>query len=338
MKTQDRTKVALFVSLSVMFSLLGYYLPQWFGMGADNMFRPLIQLLFYSWGPALAVMFLINLMYGGDLASLGFSRKKMTFKWLFRAMFAPLAFVGALLGLVFVLGNMLHLPGFGFVVFENQMLSADAAPLLGTLQSFDWIGPMMPQELWIMVALVLVLGTIWGSTVSLLFNLSEELGFRGFLLRELQPMGFVGSNFVIGLLQGIWYIPLLMLTVPDLFGTYIWYVPATIGYSIAVAFPAAYFSLKGKSIYTSAIFIGVLNIVGQVSYFFIWGEESLMASPRGLAGMLILLAATYLIIRWDKDFVEQFASLRYAPEPGPEAEIEADIAEEDEAEENDPTE
>jgi len=326
MKNHDRLKIALFVSLSVMFSLIGFHVPAWMGMAADNLFTPFVQLLFYSWGPALAVMFLINLMYGGDLASLGFSRKKMTFKWLFSAMAAPIAFVLSMIGLVFILGNLFHLPGFGQVIFSET--SINTVPLLNVLESFGDVNAMMPQEMWITAGLILLLGTIWGATISLLFNLSEELGFRGFLLRELQGMGFIGSNFIIGALQGIWYLPLLMLSVPDLFGANIWYVPTTIGYSIALAFPAAYLSLKGKSIYTSAIFIGILNIVGQLTYFFIWGEEVLLASPRGLTGMLILLGATYLILRWDKDFVDNYASLRYEPEA---SEIEEIPIEEEEA-------
>lgn len=318
-----------------MFSLLGYHLPNWLGMAEDSMFGPMLQLLLYSWGPAIAVLFLVNMMYGGDLASLGLSRKKMTFKWLFSAMLAPIGFVIAMIGLVFILGNLFHIPGFGLVVFSESSLGT--VPVLNLVQSFGDIGSMMPQEMWMMAGLVLVLGTIWGATISLLFNLSEELGFRGFLLRELQDMGFIGSNFVIGALQGIWFLPLLIVSVPDIFGANIWYIPATIGYSVALAFPAAYLSLKGKSIYTSAIFIGVLNIIGQLTYFFIWGEEVLLASPRGLTGMLILLAATYMILRWDKDFVDNYASLGYVAEPSPEEinleEEEIEVEEEDDDQE-----
>ncbi len=312
MRNHDRLKIALFLGLSLVFSVIGYNVPDWFGMEAENIFRPFVQLLFYSWGPALAVMFLINLMYGGDISSLGFSRKKMTFKWLFTAMGAPIIFVLSMIGLVFILGNLLHLPGFGQVIFSES--SINTVPVINLLGSLGDIKAMMPQEMWITAGLVLVIGTIWGATISLLYNLSEELGFRGFLLRELQSLGFMGSNFIIGTLQGIWLLPLLFMSAPNIVAENIWYIPTVIGYSIALAFPAAYLSLKGKSIYTSAIFIGVLNIVGQLTYFFIWGEEVLIASPRGLTGMIILLAATYLILRWDKDFVDNYASLRFSPE------------------------
>ena len=55
-------------------------------------------------------------------------------------------------------------------------------------------------------------GAALGFLVSASFMLSEELGFRGYLLPRLMQLGATRALLLSGLLQGIWHLPLMLLT------------------------------------------------------------------------------------------------------------------------------
>lgn len=58
----------------------------------------------------------------------------------------------------------------------------------------------------------IVVGSIVGILVSSPLTLSEELGFRGYLLPRLMHLGTTRALLFSGLLHGIWHLPLLLLT------------------------------------------------------------------------------------------------------------------------------
>jgi len=58
----------------------------------------------------------------------------------------------------------------------------------------------------------IVVGSIVGILVSSPLTLSEELGFRGYLLPRLMQLGTRRALLLSGLLHGIWHLPLLLLT------------------------------------------------------------------------------------------------------------------------------
>jgi membrane protease YdiL (CAAX protease family) len=331
MKSLDYTKIASFLFLSIAFSVLGLYLPGWMGMDTspESIFGQLLQILLYGWGPGLAVMVMTNVWGRGSLAAYGWSRKKLTFRWLLTSIAAPYGVGLAVLGLVFLLGNVIGLPGFGKVIMFDPAGLYDLSPYFATFFGYSNPGLMMPDELKTAIVLIFIISLIAGPTISLLFNLGEELGFRGFLVRETQALGFMGSNLIVGLIQGIWTLPLFIYAMPDLGAISLNLVLVTFGYFVALAFPMAYFSLKSGSIYSSAIFVSVFSFVNTLSVFFIWGEDPYLAGPKGLIGILVLLAITFFIIRWDSQFVENYADLRFVEE-----EKEIPISDEDEELEN----
>ncbi|MEM7655328.1 MAG: CPBP family glutamic-type intramembrane protease, partial [Bacteroidota bacterium] len=226
----------------------------------------------------------------------------------------PVGIIFGTVGIVFLLGNLLHLPGFGEVIFGQEILLHKGEVLevfraLGILPDRlnPEVGPMMPQEIWVLWFIVLVFGLIGGATVNLLFNIGEEVGWRGFMLVETKSLGFLGSNLIIGGIWGVWMLPLyLMSSGKSLMAMGMWEVMAIVGFAIAIAFPMAYFSIKTRSIYASATFHGVLNNITMLSAFFIWGENELLGSVKGLAGMFVLLLITFLIIRYDQRFVDKY--------------------------------
>ena len=317
-KAEYRNRILFFLVLTTVFSLLGLYVPDWFGMDPNAITTPFVKLLLYSWGPGLAVLVMRRGMEGRSMERYGWSRKHMTFRWWFTAMFLPFFVIMGILGLTFVLGNVFHLPGFGQVVLGDSAfgheLSLWFSPYWEMLQN----NIMMPNEYWVLVVLILVFGTILGATTNLFFNLGEELGWRGFMVREMRQYGFIGSNFVIGGLQGLWTLPLIFHFLPDVGDQLFQSIFVMVGYSVSVAFVLAYLSLKSKSVYTSAIFSGVMNNIGAVTFFFIWGEDPLIGSAKGLIGMFVMLGITFLILRLDPEFVANYQKLSYGDADDPE--------------------
>jgi len=64
------------------------------------------------------------------------------------------------------------------------------------------------------VGMVLI-GLVMGPTVNVIGGLGEEIGWRGFLYKELGTLGFWRCSLVTGLLWALWHVPLLFEGYPD---------------------------------------------------------------------------------------------------------------------------
>ena len=58
--------------------------------------------------------------------------------------------------------------------------------------------------------LTIVTGMMAGITVNALAAFGEELGWRGFLLREFKALGFTRASLFIGIIWGVWHTPLIL--------------------------------------------------------------------------------------------------------------------------------
>jgi len=58
--------------------------------------------------------------------------------------------------------------------------------------------------------IVLIQGLIAGITVNAVAAFGEELGWRGFLLREFRHLGFWRASLLIGFVWGVWHAPVIM--------------------------------------------------------------------------------------------------------------------------------
>lgn len=317
------SKIFLFLGLTFGLGMLSLYLPALL-LEDGSILEPLLKLLFYCWTPAAAAIITQKYMYKGSMARYGWNRKHFSFSWIALALFLPIGIIAGTIAMVFVLGNVMRLPGFGEVIMGQgwqaielfqHSLSVEMGVTGGLIGDFLYqaaslVRVQMPPEMWAIFTLILVVGIIGGTTVNLLFNVGEEVGWRGFMLVETKSLGFMGSNFIIGTLWGLWYVPLLFdlssmnaAVMSDIF--------ALVGYSVSLSFLMAYLSVKTRSIYASATFHGVLNNIAILSMFFIWGENPLIGSVKGLAGMFVFLGLTFLIIRFDKAFVDSYRESVY---------------------------
>lgn len=303
------TKITAFLALTLGFVWLSIFLANMLNISEMGM---IAMSLFHLWAPGFAAIIVQKWVYQEPLSNYGMSRKGFGPKWIVTSVFGPYALVLIVLSIVFLFGNLLNVPGFGFVVFEAELatLSYQIAALIGSIfPNFTHI--MMPQEFWILIFILLIGGFLLGPTLGLITSFGEELGWRGLMLEETKSLGFLGSNLIIGLLWALCFIPQVLRT-PEISGSELYLsVLAFLGYSVSFSFPLAYMARKSASLFGTAIFRGVFNIISPVTFFFIWGEDPIIGSINGLVGMLIFLSITFIIIRYDPEFVENYANMSY---------------------------
>ncbi|MEM7371676.1 MAG: CPBP family intramembrane glutamic endopeptidase [Bacteroidota bacterium] len=312
------SKILLFLGLTFGLSILSLFIP---GMILENgsILEPILKLMLYCWAPAGAAILTQKYIYKGSMARYGWNRKRFSFSWIGLTLLLPVGVVFGTVLTVFIMGNVLRLPGFGEVIMGAGLMPFGKASiftgidgLVGDVMQVMLIPEIqMPAEIVPLFVMILIGGIIGGTTINLLFNVGEEVGWRGFMLSETKSMGFMGSNLIVGSLWGMWYIPLLFdlssLNSTAILGDLL----ALVGYSVSLAYVLAYLSIKTRSVYASATFHGVLNNISLLSFFFIWGENPLFGSIKGLAGMFVFLFLTFLIIRFDKPFIEKYREWVY---------------------------
>jgi len=154
--------------------------------------------------------------------------------------------------------------------------------------------PSGPLGVLALAALTLGLGV----TVNAVFALGEELGWRGYLLWELAPLGFWRASGVIGVFWGVWHAPVILdgYNYPSfpLVG-----VVAMTAATVAFSPLYSYLVVRARSVLAAAFFHGVFNASAGtlLAYTTASGpaRSELVASPVGLAGISAFVLATLVV-------------------------------------------
>ncbi len=123
----------------------------------------------------------------------------LRFRWSGWLVFAWLLPLGVVLG---ALGAGLLLPGTAYssgLAGLGEHFELTASQLAQARRS---VGPLGPP--WTL----LVQGLLLGPTLSAIAGLGEEAGWRGLLHGELRELGFWRESALVGLLWGLWHVPL----------------------------------------------------------------------------------------------------------------------------------
>lgn len=311
------SKIGVFLVLAFGLSWLGLKLPDiW--LADQPITQLLVQLLAYSWGPALATLITQRYIFQGSMARYGWNRKRYSFNWILVSLLIPLGLVLATVGAIAIGGNLLHIPAFGEIAlqqtqefFNRPEIPMTGQEILSYISAIEFLPLEREDGFWTLLMLGIVLAMVGGASLNLLFNVGEEVGWRGFMIAETRSMGFMGSNLVIGVLHGLWQLPLVFH-----FGAFLGIdslvdILSIVGFSISMAYPMAYLAMKTRSIYASATFLGVFNNLSQLTLLFIVMGNPYIASTRGLIGMMLLMGVTYLIIRRDSKFIDRYQDFAY---------------------------
>jgi membrane protease YdiL (CAAX protease family) len=133
----------------------------------------------------------------------------------------------------------------------------------------------------------LLFGLLAGPTGNAVFGLGEEVGWRGFLQRELAPLGFWRASGVIGLVWGLWHAPIILL------GPYFPQHPvAGVGmmtaFTLLIAPVFSYVRLKSGSVLAAAVLHGSCNATGWLSISLVQGGDDLTTGLLGVPGLIVL--------------------------------------------------
>ncbi len=134
-------------------------------------------------------------------------------------------------------------------------------------------------------------GLFAGLTANAVAAFGEELGWRGFLMSNLAPLGFWKSSLLIGVIWGLWHTPLIL-------HGYNYPQHPKIGVFMMIAFCMfytpliCYLRLKSKSVIAAAIMHGTINGTYQLSIAFLFGGDDLTKSIMGFPGIALLVVIT----------------------------------------------
>lgn len=141
----------------------------------------------------------------------------------------------------------------------------------------------------ILLAIQLAFALTLAPFINLLFAMGEELGWRGFLLPQLMPLGEWKALLLSGAIWGIWHAPAIVLhghNFPE--HPYLGVLVMTIGCMLlGVLFGWLY--LKTKSPWAPALAHGAFNAIAPAAILFLKPEGLDMAlggNPLGLAGWI----------------------------------------------------
>ncbi len=289
----------------------------WYSMQIFNpepIWVKLILAFAYIWGPGIAAITTHTFIHGESLSTIGYARKSIGWKQWLMSRLGPVVVLIFTLAIIYVLGNIFNIPGFGKVIFSYENQDGPTWINFNVLRGFDFLSfPLVvPYSLtkWQFLGLFILLSVVLGSTVMAFVLRGQELAWRGFLIKELSSKGFLGSNLIIGSIWAIWSLPpLLASNLPG--GETVYHALYLFGYCISISFPLAYMSLNSKSVRTTSVFRGILGILGALIFFMTWDTDMNMGGITGMAGMWIFLIATFIILINDTKFVDNYSQLDF---------------------------
>jgi membrane protease YdiL (CAAX protease family) len=209
-------------------------------------------------------------------------------RWIVIALFSPIVWTMLTILVSFLLiKNISFNPHLTGAVEINDDISLYYKPGIISHISFDPLGTLI-------VTLFQGLGQAWA--YSMLFALGEELGWRGYLLKKVEYLGFWKSVFIIGPIWGLWHYPLILqgYNYPSnpLLG-----VPMMMLACTAITPFMIYLRKKSNSIWAPALFHGSFNSLGVIAFMPIHGTTSTFFV--GFLGLSGILAAIILFFVFD---------------------------------------
>jgi len=271
---EKKGKVAVFLAIVAVVTLFLWGFSSLLGT------KLIVLSPFYMFIPFVATV-LTCLVYKIPVGSLALIAKPN--RWFLVAWLLP-----ALLS-ISTLGVSLLLPG------------VDYSPSMEGVSRYYSVSPSVAPEQFTLLGLpplisVLLMGLVAGPTINALFAFGEEIGWRGFLYRELAQLGFWKLSYVTGVIWGIWHAPLILhgLNYPQ---------HPVEGIGMMVVFTTllspllSSIRMKTKSVVGAAITHGTVNAVAGISVAFAKGGSDLIVGLTGLSGFIVLSIVNLVLFK-----------------------------------------
>lgn len=268
----------LYLYLGLTFALSWAYGFGYFALGGSLTavsFLPFVSS--YMFIPAITAVLLQKLVYKAPLSDIGLRWRWN--RWLPIAAVIPFLF----LLLTIAIGGLL--PGMRWATVDEiagVLLTAVPPEQAATLQALGFLLPL------ILLGGGFVSAIIAAFTINGLFALGEELGWRGLLYEELIHVGFWRSSLVIGILWGLWHLPIIA-------NGYNYPQHPTAGIFMMMLFTIGLTPLhlfvreKAGTVLAAAVMHGSVNALGGLGVLYTRGGSDLTNGITGAAGLLALI-------------------------------------------------
>lgn len=187
--------------------------------------------------------------------------------------------------LTFGAGVVAWLFGWGRVNFPGELFSGDL------IETQDI--PFITSPLMLIGAFVstMTLAPLFNT----LFALGEELGWRGYLLPKLLPLGQIPAMILTGLIWGIWHAPVILMghNYPGYPGLG---VVMMMIFTILLGIFFSWLYLKTKSPWAPALSHGTLNAVASLPLIFLFDVNPTLSGALTSVSGWIVLAILILIL------------------------------------------
>jgi membrane protease YdiL (CAAX protease family) len=241
----------------------------------------------YMFTPATAAIITQRVIWKEPWSDLGLKMPRV--RWLIVAWLLPVFLVLLALGLSLLVEGVSLVSGLeGFIgQLAGQLPPDKIAEIQKQLEHSFLAKPGML----LLISLVQVF--IAGPTVNAGAAFGEEVGWRGLLLHELNPLGFWRSSFLIGFFWGLWHLPLIVngYNYPG----HPFAGPLMMILLCILLSPLmCHLSLRAESVFPAAIFHGTFNAAATL-VIFLHGGTVLLAGITGATGLLTLLLADVVL-------------------------------------------
>lgn len=283
----ERKPITFFLIMSFVFSWILFLAPLSLGDDVDAATKQLATQGLWAiamWGPGLAAVFVTLFIAKQPFSSLRLNTlgPKRYYLW---AWFLPavLTLLGGLFTLLFGMANL----DLNFTMIRDAMSAAPG-------------GADVPPEIIVLSQAVLALTL--GPFINMLFTMGEELGWRGYLLSKLLPLGQWKAVLISGVIWGIWHAPAIAQG-HNYPGYPILGVFMMIIFCVLLGTIISWMYINTKSPWVAALAHGAINaIAGLPVLFFEPGFNmafgGTLAAPTAWIGMLLFIA--WLV--WTKRF------------------------------------
>jgi membrane protease YdiL (CAAX protease family) len=221
--------------------------------------------------PAIAAILVLGLRRHPIRSGLGLYVGRV--RWLLLAWIAPAGLTAATIGLGFALTDLPRTAQYSAFLLELGFMEGEAAQTIAELEATG-----IP-----LTVLLTGLGLVLGATLFALAAIGEELGWRGFLLTTLAPLGFWKVSLVTGLVWGIWHAPLVVFGLQFPGDPLIGIVLMTAG-TVALSPIYTYLTVRAGSVLAPTFFHGSF-VLGVFTSVYLGEGSELLISPFGVLGI-----------------------------------------------------
>lgn len=283
----NRAKITEFLAVSFGISWGSAALVYAAGIEYGTLTSTALVVAFFMWAPAFAAV--VVQLRRGESVRAGCGLRRGRIRWIAFAWLAPVALLGLTIGVGVLFPSVSFSTDYGAFLAEIGLTDEQIDESLAVLES-------LPVPV---VVFFVAQGLFAGLTINALAALGEELGWRGFLLTELAPLGFWKLSAFTGVVWGFWHTPIL-LQGHNFPGSPLVGVVVMTVWTIAASPIFTYLTVRARSVLAATFFHGSFNALAGFSLLYLAGGGRLLVSSVGLAGTGAAVLAVVACIVHDR--------------------------------------